>query len=303
MNRPERIQIMPVGRDSNIITKTSTKLFGAFNGAARLSKILLSERRIPGAAYAKVFRTLDRLGIEKVTIRSDGMRVSGYTYIFWEYFIIRDKKPYDIDGEEFAPGMTVIDIGANQGWFTLRAASKGVKVVSFEPSKVNFGILLENVEQNQFSHLVKCFNCAVSGNSGTTTFSQGIDSLGRLLSTTGTITETDTNRGGVDKRSVIVSTTTLDEIFETNKIEVCDLLKLDCEGSEYDIISATSLATLRKIRNIALEYHCGRLDELKAWLARGGFDNFSVIETNADVGHLKAHNKSFAPGAMVQVAN
>lgn len=290
---------MSVGRGDNIIAESSSKLLGAFDAAGRLSRIIFLERRIPGAAYGKIFRTLDRLGIEKATIRLDGMRVSGYTQAFWEYFIIRDKKPYDIDGEEFAPGMTVIDIGANQGWFTLRAANKGAKVLSFEPSKVNFGILSENVEQNQFSHLVECFNCAVSDSSGTTTFSQGIDSLGRILLTTGTITEGSTNRGGVDKRSEIVSTTTLDEIFETNKVEVCDLLKLDCEGSEYDIISATSLATLRRIRNIALEYHGGRLNELKARLARGGFDNFRIIETNADVGHLKAQNKSFASGAAV----
>ena len=265
---------------------------GVLDSAASAMKILLTERRIPGPVYRTIFQTLDKFGIDKVTVRHKGLRVTGYTHSIWEYFIIRDKKEYDIVGQDFKPGMTVIDIGANQGFFTLYAASKGARVISFEPSKTNFAMLSRNVEQNGLNASVKCFDCAVSGASGTTTIFEGLSSSGRFLSTTASIR--DSNRGGADVRSAVTNTVTLDEVFQNNGIEFCDLLKLDCEGSEYDIIPTISSETFRRIRNISMEYHDGRLDEMNGWLARGGFDIVSVRGGN--VGLLKARNKSVVRG-------
>ena len=44
-------------------------------------------------------------------------------------------------------------------------------------------------------------------------------------------------------------------IFDKNRIARCDLLKLDCEGSEYDILGGVSRPLFDKINNIFLEYH------------------------------------------------
>jgi hypothetical protein len=52
-----------------------------------------------------------------------------------------------------------------------------------------------------------------------------------------------------------VQTTTLEGIFEKNRIEKCDLLKLDCEGSEFKIIYSTPKGIFDKISHIFLEYH------------------------------------------------
>lgn len=51
-------------------------------------------------------------------------------------------------------GMTVIDVGANAGWYTLLAAKrvgKAGRVTSFEPEPTNFSPLNGSVELNQFS--------------------------------------------------------------------------------------------------------------------------------------------------------
>jgi Met-10+ like-protein len=138
------------------------------------------------------FRLLDKLGVEKVTIiDGKGLRVSGYTVQMWEYLIIKGKREYDIVGEDFAPGMTVIDIGANQGFFTIHAASKGARVIAVEPSRTNLGLLKENVEQNNLADNVVCVNCAVSDKVGTATMFEPFNDRGRYLTTFVSIVERD----------------------------------------------------------------------------------------------------------------
>lgn len=47
----------------------------------------------------------------------------------------------------------------------------------------------------------------------------------------------------------------LDDVFEQKQIEKCDLLKLDCEGSEYEILQRCRPETLNHVRRIVGEYH------------------------------------------------
>ena len=55
--------------------------------------------------------------------------------------------------------------------------------------------------------------------------------------------------------SISVESTSLQKIFEENKISSCKLLKLDCEGAEYEIIDSLPSEYLNKIQNIVMEYH------------------------------------------------
>lgn len=49
--------------------------------------------------------------------------------------------------------------------------------------------------------------------------------------------------------------TSLNSLFKRYKINHCDFLKIDCEGSEYEILKNTSSETLKKIKYIAFEIH------------------------------------------------
>jgi FkbM family methyltransferase len=66
------------------------------------------------------------------------------------------------------PGMTVLDIGAHVGWFTLLAARlvghRGL-VFAFEPHPRNFDLLLANVWRNSLANVV-CFPWAVGDHAG-----------------------------------------------------------------------------------------------------------------------------------------
>jgi FkbM family methyltransferase len=267
---------------------------GSLLDNAKSVKEVVSARRVPGKVYIYAFRLLDSLGVEKITIiDSKGLRVSGYTLQMWEYLIIKDKKEYDIVRQDFAPGMTVIDIGANQGFFTIHAASKGARVIAVEPSRTNLGLLKENVEQNNLANNVVCINCAVSDKIGKATMFETFSDRGRYLSTFVSIVDRD--RGDVSVRESEVRVITLDELFASNGIEACDLLKMDCEGSEYAILSSTSPETFSRIKNISFEFHDGRIHELKSWLDHAGFEVISVRSTSGTgnrVGLMKARKNA-----------
>lgn len=55
------------------------------------------------------------------------------------------------------PGDTFVDVGANIGWYTLLAANRigpTGKVIAFEPSRVVFGHLMDNVRLSGYGHVV-----------------------------------------------------------------------------------------------------------------------------------------------------
>jgi FkbM family methyltransferase len=62
------------------------------------------------------------------------------------------------------PGMVVLDIGANLGYYTLLAsklAGPGGKVLAFEPELTNLSFLMKNIAQNACVNVFVC-PCAVS---------------------------------------------------------------------------------------------------------------------------------------------
>ena len=47
-------------------------------------------------------------------------------------------------------GMLFVDIGAHIGAASVLAATRGAKVVAYEPEVSNYQILLQNIEENNF---------------------------------------------------------------------------------------------------------------------------------------------------------
>ena len=141
----------------------------------------------------------------------------------------------------------VLDIGANIGIFTLYAATKTQGTIyAFEPFPENVEFLNKNIEVNGF-HNVIVQNLAVNDKIGTEKLFLSEISGGHLLF--------DHNIKGEINNYVEILTTTLDHIVEENSIEQIDFLKLDCEGSEGQILMSTSKNPFKKIRKIAMEFH------------------------------------------------
>jgi len=56
-------------------------------------------------------------------------------------------------------------------------------------------------------------------------------------------------------KSITVNSISLKQIFDNNNITNCDFLKLDCEGSEYEIIKNLPTEYFKKIKKMIIEYH------------------------------------------------
>lgn len=160
-------------------------------------------------------------------------------HIFTEIWIDGE---YDEHDFEINSNDTIIDIGAHTGFFSLKAATmctKG-KIFSYEALPANFEMLKKNLKLNAISN-IHAKNIAVSKNNGKCKLYLKHDSTNSLVKKAENFIE--------------IPTVNLEQIFDENNLNDCDLLKLDCEGSEYDILFNTNSKTLKKIKKICMEYH------------------------------------------------
>lgn len=150
---------------------------------------------------------------------------------------------YKKSGFQINQNDIVLDIGAHIGLFTLYASqfcTKGL-IYSFEPMKDNYELLLENIKSNNLEQ-VKIFNLAVSNSDDPIKLFINNDESGHSMFSQ-------------SSQNLMVDSISLKKIFDDNKIEHCNFLKLDCEGAEYEIIKNLPLSYFEKIDKIIIEYH------------------------------------------------
>ena len=180
-----------------------------------------------------IFETKTNL---KIKIRTDSTDLMALTNVW----MINE---YSIEDFQIAQNDTIIDIGAHIGLFSLLVSQlcKTGKILSFEPISENFDLLVSNLKLNHVNNVLP-FNLAVSKN------------LGRLE----LFLNNDQSAHSIfskNLKSISVESTSLQKIFDENKISSCKLLKLDCEGAEYEIIDSLPPECFDKIQNMAIEYH------------------------------------------------
>ena len=138
------------------------------------------------------------------------------------------------------PGDIVFDIGAHIGSFSVYAANKGAKVYAFEPNKENYQRLLENIQMNGYQNMIKVYNHGIYNKEGEVGFSiHGQNSGGH----------------SVDGGPEIIRVRRIEDIIAEENIEMINLIKIDVEGSEYEIFPGINQTTYEKIDKIVGEYH------------------------------------------------
>jgi FkbM family methyltransferase len=154
-------------------------------------------------------------------------------------------------------GMNVIDIGANQGFFSLYAAHKGAHVYAYEPENRNFTLLSENVNRNNLNQMIVCNKCALGKSSGYVDlymedfelpFASGMVSTSLKYASQMNLTSDNKNMQHVRCIS-------LEEALNNIVPECIDLMKIDCEGAEIEILSGISNEKMKRVRNIVMETH------------------------------------------------
>jgi len=179
-----------------------------------------------------------------------------------------------------------VDIGANCGVATIILAKQNPEsiVYSFEPDKNVFEIVKLNVENNNLKN-VRLFNMAITNNDintltlcqhprysgGNTTYSN-VNELKQFFSSN--ITHYD------------VECTSIDRLMSKYNIDEIELLKIDCEGAEYDIIFGSENIKQGKIRNMVGEFH-----------------NLRYNKVTHSAEELLTYSKQYIPNIKVSILN
>ena len=133
------------------------------------------------------------------------------------------------------PGMHVIDIGANIGYFSVilsfLVGSEGT-VDAFEPNPITSSVLKKNLRMNNVLHVVNANETALINTSGTSDFFTFSDNQGG--STLGILPDKLLTLWNEKPNKIQVKTRTLDEVYRKND-SIIDFVKMDAEGSEAKI--------------------------------------------------------------------
>ena len=139
----------------------------------------------------------------------------------------------------------VFDVGANIGVFSVKAMkTKLKKLYIIEPSTDNIKYIKNNLKVNNCIGDYMIINNPLTGKKETVFFEFNIEN----------------NEGNLVKKeqsvnSVKFESVTLKEIIENENLDKINFLKIDCEGSEGNIISNLEEDIFTKIDKIVMEYH------------------------------------------------
>jgi len=177
---------------------------------------------------------------------------------------------YEIEMENvlrrvLAPGETFLDVGANEGYFTVLAAAlvgPTGQVHAFEPQARLHPVLRRNAELNNARDTIRIHGIGLSDEPGTATL--------HLTPDVNTGASSLTRHWRIGTRSQTIQLDTLDRLAHAHHWPQIHVLKIDCEGAEPQVLAgATHLLTQKRIQTILLEYHpriigdaeCERLHE------------------------------------------
>jgi len=178
----------------------------------------------------------------------------------------------EVERQSWKP-QVIYDLGANIGIASLSLATlcPEARIYGFEPVPANFEICARN-----YSNLAnaQAFNYAVGSFTGTMNFELSSDpEAGRLSANTeGCVSNSD--------NGIKVEVWTVSDLVEIKGLPPPDFLKVDVEGSEFDVL--TGLGVYAKgVKQIHVETHSIELkDKCVRWLNSNGFTIEKEIRYN-----------------------
>lgn len=144
--------------------------------------------------------------------------------------------------KEIKPGMTIYDIGANVGFYSILGAllvGKSGKVIAIEPFSRNVDYIRKHRDLNNLKN-IEVLEAAVSNINGKTFFEAG-ESIA-----TGHLSE----GGSIEVRSV-----RLDDLIEDGVFPPPDVIKVDVEGAEAEVFKGSTKLIQKHRPLIFLDTH------------------------------------------------
>jgi FkbM family methyltransferase len=164
---------------------------------------------------------------------------------------------------------TVVDIGAHKGYFSIFAANlaKNGKVYAFEPTEKNFDFLKKNISLNHKKNVYP-YKLGIASKKSKRKIYEYSNQAGGISLIREWFGESDS------VKAYNIECITMEDLFTKCKIDRINFLKLDCEGSEHEILFNTPSKFMKRIDKIGMEYHeIGKLtaEGLMKFLQKNGF--------------------------------
>ncbi|MGI8807518.1 MAG: FkbM family methyltransferase [Acidimicrobiales bacterium] len=156
------------------------------------------------------------------------------------------------DGFDIRPGETVVDLGANIGLFTTMAAVSGARVIAVEAQSGFLPAMRANLRRNGGEDRAEIVQALVGAETG--------------------VLSTEENRRSASAWGDEPDRMGMTELLDRYGVTHVDLLKIDIEGSEFDLFRDDGF--LSGVRRLAMEVHPthGDVRELRSQVERHGFD-------------------------------
>ena len=223
-----------------------TNFSGFLKTLSRPFDLLTAQRETPDthkvlASYLGISRPAFPVDI---SLRGGGViRVftRGELKVFWSIFV-------DECYRLWADSRTIVDAGANIGVFSVWAARKlpRATIIAIEPHPETFARLRHNIHANQLESRVQVTQMALSAQTVDREMPAAGESQRRAL-----FPQDQSGTGEI----VRVPSITLEELMDRHQLSTIDLLKMDIEGSEWEVLLSTPASVLQRIRRMQFEYH------------------------------------------------
>ncbi len=212
---------------------------------ARVQTVYVGERRV-----------LSRiLGQPKIYLSTDDLGFAGHVMLdgFWEIWLT-------LFLSRFAkPGMTVVDVGANFGYYTLLfgdAVGSSGQVVAIEPVPSTVQLLRLSIELNGYTRCTALHEVALGQNAS--------GEAHMFVPPHEPKNATVVPRALPD--TLKVKSTNLDTVLKD--FARVDLIKIDAEGAELDIVSGMEAVVAKHQPAVVLEFNAHRYPDAKAFLSK-----------------------------------
>ncbi|MBB5254994.1 FkbM family methyltransferase [Sulfurisphaera ohwakuensis] len=177
--------------------------------------------------------------IKEGYFEKNGVKFTRLPFTVIEIF---ENKDYEIE----VKGREVVDIGANIGDSSIYFAVNGAKkVIAVEPLPSVYSELLKNIELNNLQNIIIPINAAVGSKEGEMEVPCNYEISDSVMYST---LSTQGNKNETCKAPKITLKKILDYVNDPY------LLKMDCEGCEFDLI-LNEYSDVSVFENIILEYH------------------------------------------------
>ncbi len=230
-----------------------------FERIRRSVKFRLERKRLFVGAQTQTGSTTLRIRCKELSVTWPESEHAVHGHELYKIFF---EDCYRLETEALKNSLSVVDIGANIGLFTLAAARQfpNATIHCYEPNPEIQKHLVKNVEPLG----IRCFGQAVGFESGQVSLSHDENSLHTRMSR--------------DSRGEIEVTSFSEVVSRIG--EKIDMLKLDCEGAEWEIL--TDQKAMSRVSFLTMEYHLwarpnSTLGEFLTLCTAAGFPNMEVI--------------------------